>query len=43
MDEEDALLLLSRTLPKDQSDDMERSDLVRLLDFIPLAITQAAA
>lgn len=43
MDEEDALLLLSRTPPKDQSDDTERSDLVRLLDFIPLAITQAAA
>ena len=43
MDEEDARLLSLRKLPKDQSDDTERGDLVRLLDFLPLAITQAAA
>ena len=41
--EPDALSLLRKKLPKDESSDEDASQLVRLLEYLPLAITQAAA
>ena len=39
----DALLLLRRQLPRDKSSDEDPRELLRLLEQLPLAITQAAA
>ena len=39
----DALSLLSKKLPRDQSPEEDAKELVRLLEYLPLAITQAAA
>lgn len=41
--EPDALSLLRKNLPKDESSDEDAKQLVRLLEYLPLAITQAAA
>ncbi|KAM0795459.1 hypothetical protein BDR22DRAFT_591610 [Usnea florida] len=41
--EVDALSLLRKKLPKDDSSDEDAKHLVRLLEYLPLAITQAAA
>ena len=41
--EPDALSLLRKKLPKDDSSDEDAKQLVRLLEYLPLAITQAAA
>lgn len=43
MDEENSKLVLSRKLPQDQSTDGEMLELVKMLDYLPLAIAQAAA
>ena len=39
----DALSLLRRKLPRDQSPEEDAKELVRLFEYLPLAITQAAA
>lgn len=41
--EPDALSLLRKKLPKDKSSDEDAKELVGLLEYLPLAITQAAA
>ena len=43
MDEETSKLVLSRKLSQDQSTDGELLELVKMLDYLPLAIAQAAA
>lgn len=43
MDEESSELVLKRKLPQDQSTDGEILELVKMLDYLPLAIAQAAA
>jgi tetratricopeptide (TPR) repeat protein len=43
MDEEDAMALLYKKLPNDESSHEERVEFIKLLDRLPLAITQAAA
>lgn len=43
MNKEDAVTLLCKKLPEDHSSDDERLELVELLEYLPLAITQAAA
>ena len=43
MSEEDATALLCKKLPKDSSSDDEKFELVKLLEYLPLAITQAAS
>ena len=43
MDEETSSLVLKQKLPKDQSTDGEILELVKMLDYLPLAIAQAAA
>lgn len=43
MNKDDAVTLLCRKLPDDRSSDDERLELVELLEYLPLAITQAAA
>ena len=43
MDEETSKLVLSRKLSQDQSTDGEMLELVKMLDYLPLAIAQAAA
>ena len=43
MGQEDAAALLCKKLPDDHSSDDERSELVELLEYLPLAITQAAS
>ena len=43
MDEESSRLVLSRKLPQDQSTSGEIPELVKMLDYLPLAITQAGA
>ena len=39
----DALFLLRKKLPRDKSPEEDAKELVRLLEYLPLAITQAAA
>lgn len=41
--EPDALSLLRKKLPKDKSSEEDAKELVSLLEYLPLAITQAAA
>ena len=41
--ESDALSLLRTKLPRDKSSDEDAGELLRLLEYLPLAITQAAA
>ena len=43
MSKEDATALLCKKLPKDSSSDDEKLELVELLEYLPLAITQAAS
>lgn len=43
MNRDDATALLCKKLPKDLSSDDEKLELVELLEYLPLAITQAAA
>lgn len=43
MGKEDAVALLCKKLPHDHSSDDERSELLELLEYLPLAITQAAS
>lgn len=43
MSKEDAVALLCKKLPDDQSSDEEKFELVELLEYLPLAITQAAS
>lgn len=43
MDEESSKLVLKRKLPQDQSTESEILELVKMLDYLPLAISQAAA
>ena len=43
MGKEDAIALLCKKLPEDHSSDDERLELVELLEYLPLAITQAAS
>ena len=43
MSKEDAVTLLCKKLPDDRSSDNERTELVELLESLPLAITQAAS
>lgn len=43
MGKEDAIALLRKKLPEDHSSDDERLELVELLEYLPLAITQAAS
>ena len=43
MSKEDATALLCKKLPKDNSSDDEKLELVELLEYLPLAITQAAS
>ena len=43
MSTEDATTLLCKKLPKDNSSDDEKFELVELLEYLPLAITQAAS
>ncbi|KAL9134423.1 MAG: hypothetical protein Q9175_004393 [Cornicularia normoerica] len=43
MGKEDAVALLCKKLPHDHSSDDERSELLELLGYLPLAITQAAS
>lgn len=43
MGKEDAIALLCKRLPEDHSSDDDRLELVELLDYLPLAITQAAS
>ena len=43
MGKEEAVALLCKKLPGDLSTDAERSELVELLEYLPLAITQAAS
>lgn len=43
MSKEDATALLCKKLPKDDSSDDEKLELLELLEYLPLAITQAAS
>ena len=43
LSKEDATALLCKKLPKDHSSDDEKLELVELLEYLPLAITQAAS
>ena len=43
MGKEDAVALLCRKLPHDHSTDDQRLELIELLEYLPLAITQAAS
>ena len=43
MGKEDAVALLCKKLPHDQSSDEQRLQLIELLEYLPLAITQAAS
>ncbi len=43
MGKEDAVALLCKKLPYDNSSDDQRLELIELLDYLPLAITQAAS
>ena len=43
MSKEDAVALLCQKLPNDRSSDKEKTELVELLESLPLAITQAAS
>ena len=43
MNEKDAEALLQYKIPNDQSDAPERKDLLKALEYLPLAITQAGA
>ena len=43
MGEEDTNTLLAKKLPNDQSNQRDKSELIKVLEYIPLAITQASA